>query len=369
MSEVELSTPQTDKKQFPVIPMSAPSIGESDMDAVAKTLSSGSLSRGPAVKRFEELLAAQHSCTHAVAVSSGTAGLHLALLASGVKPGSRVATSPFSFVASVNAILYCGAEPVFVDVLDSTLCIDPGGLQEAKADFWLPVDVFGLCCHLPPPPPDVRVVIDACESVGARRSLPYSSSAVLAFYPNKLMTTGEGGAILTNDVEFANICRQLRNHGRDEESGEIVRLGYNYRMDEMSAALGWSQLRRMSVLQMNRRAVESWYRERLGGLNGIRMMYHPVGIPRSPFVYVIRLEDSSLRVKVESALQEAGIECRQYFSPPLHLLPHLRRFGYRPGQFPVAEHASETCLALPFSSDMEEDQVDKVCEVIRRCCR
>jgi perosamine synthetase len=358
------------------IPLSRPSIKDDDVAAVLEVLRSPSLSMGPKVRHFESAMAAYTGTAEAVAVNSGTSGLHVSLAAAGIGPGDEVLTTPFSFVASANCALYQGATPVFADIDPRTLNIDPDQVEARitrQTRALVSVDVFGQ----PGPIEDLSsiatrrglvLIEDACEAIGAerngRRVGNQAEAAVFGFYPNKQMTTGEGGIVVTDDKDYAAIMRSLRNQGRDDDGTWMnhVRLGFNYRLDEMSAALGITQLSRLDTILDRRARVAGWYEQRLRALNGIQVPFvAPETTRMSWFVYVIRLDERYNRGELMSALEEDGIPTRDYFAP-IHLQPLYReRFGYRAGDFPVTERVARTTLALPFFTDMTEAQVDYVC--------
>lgn len=359
------------------VPLSRPSIGHDDIDAVLEVLRSPSLSMGPAVRRFERSVADYVGAVEAVAVTNGTSGLHLCLAAEGIGPGDEVITMPFSFVASANCALYQGARPVFADIDPLTLNLEPRRVEAAvtrRTRAIVSVDVFGQ----PGPTEALRAIAerhglvlveDACEAIGAerngRRVGTGVRSAVFAFYPNKAITTGEGGVIVTDDRELAAVMRSLANQGRDDAGTWMnhVRLGFNYRLDEMSAALGVSQMARLDRILDRREQVAARYAERLWRVEGIRLPYiAPETTRMSWFVYVIQLDERVDRTILMTALEEDGIPTRPYFVP-IHLQPLYReRFGHGPGEFPVAERVARSTLALPFFTEMTEDQVDLVCD-------
>jgi perosamine synthetase len=365
------------------IPLSRPEISEEDIQAVVAVLRSSRLSLGPKLQEFESALASFVSARYAIAVSSGTAGLHLCMEAAGIRPGDEVITSPFSFVASANCILYVGAKPVFVDIDPCSLNLDVTQVADKIREgtkVLLPIHVFGRPCEMTPLLEMGRahglfVLEDACEAVGAqykgKAAGTLGHAGVFAFYPNKQITTGEGGMIVTGDEEFALICRSLRNQGRGLGSGwlEHVRLGYNFRMTEMQAALGLSQLRRISEFMARRAQVAAWYHEFLKDCKAIRLPAEPpVHITVSWFVYVVILRDeftAEERNRVLAELHQRRIECSNYF-PPIHLQPYFReRFGYRPGHFPVTERVASRTIALPFHSRLSRQEVERVASTFR----
>jgi perosamine synthetase len=363
------------------VPLSQPWITDDDIAAVVEVLRTPTLSLGPRVRRFEEEFARYTGAAGAVAVNSGTSGLHLCLAALGVGPGDEVITTSFSFVASANCALYQGATPVFADIDPMTLNIDPAQVADlvtARTRVVLPVDVFGQPADLEElgaiaDRHGLALVEDACEAVGAerngRRVGTGVKAAVFAFYPNKQMTTGEGGVIVSDDLGLCDVLRSLSNQGRDDAGTWMnhVRLGYNYRLDEMSAALGVSQLRRLDETLARRARVASWYSERLAGVPGVVTPYVAPGTTRmSWFVFVVRLEEGVDRTALMAALEADGVPTRPYFVP-IHLQPlYRRRFGYRPGDLPVTERVAGSTLALPFFTRMTEDQVGYVCERLAR---
>ncbi|HZP41444.1 MAG TPA: DegT/DnrJ/EryC1/StrS family aminotransferase [Candidatus Binatia bacterium] len=367
------------------IPMCEPDITGAERAAVDEVLCTPTLSIGPRLAGFERDAAAYVGTRHAAAVSSGTAGLHLAMLAAGVGEGDLVVTTPFSFVASANCILYTGARPVFVDVDRRALTIDPGevarrvkdlargGRRRGRLKAILPVHVFGQAADMDPireiaAAHGLAVVEDACEAIGARyrgRAVgTLGDAAVFAFYPNKQMTTGEGGMIVTDRADWDALFRSLRNQGRDVFDGWLAhsRLGYNYRLDELRAALGTVQLARLDDMLARRTQVAAWYAARLDGVPGVTLPYvAPWTTRMSWFVYVVRVAARGERDRLIDELARRGVPARAYF-PPIHLQPFYRaRFGFEPGDFPHAEAAGDTCMALPFFTTMREEQVDRVC--------
>lgn len=382
------------------IPMSSPDLTEAERQAVAAVLNTPNLSMGSEIRAFEEAFRAFTGQKHAIGVSSGTAGLHLCVRAAGIQDGDLVLTTPFSFVASANVLLFERAVPIFVDVEPATGNIDITQALQAVSDLqqggasarrWLPrrgvsegaslkallpVDVFGQPADLDPlvevaQAHGLRVIEDACEALGAfykgRPAGTLGDYGVFAFYPNKQITTGEGAMIVTNNDQAANLMQALRNQGRAPGDTWLQHtyLGYNYRLDEMSAALGRVQMSRLEELMQKRQRVANWYAERLAEIPGVTVpAIAPTTSRTSWFVYVVRFVDGIDRDKVAHELGKHGIPARPYFLP-IHLQPYMvERFGYREGDFPVTEDLGRRGLALPFSGVMTEEQVDTVYRVL-----
>jgi dTDP-4-amino-4,6-dideoxygalactose transaminase len=375
--------------------MSSPDITELERDAVAEVMRTSHLSIGPQVQAFERAVSDFIGGGHAIAVNSGTSGLHLAVIAAGAGEGDAVLTTPFSFIASANAILYERATPVFVDVdetsgnVDAALladCVDD--LMNGKGDRWLPpnlrgtklrlkallpVDAFGQPADMDAINAVARkwslpVIEDSCEAIGAhykgRPAGTLGDAGVFAFYPNKQMTTGEGGVVVTRRDDWAELFRSLRNQGRDVFDAWLshTRLGYNYRLDELSSALGLAQLSRLDELLAKRERVAGWYNERLANAELVETPQILATTTRmSWFVYVVRIGPPADRGEVLNLLDKDGVPSRPYFTP-IHLQPfYANKFGYQRGDFPVTERLGDVSLALPFSSVMTEEQVDYVC--------
>ena len=378
------------------ITMSSPDLNDADRQAVMEVFNTTMLSMGAQVFGFEEAVCTLTGRAYAIAVNSGTAGLHLCVRAAGIETGNLVLTTPFSFVASSNVLLFEGAVPVFVDIDARTGNIDPslladaannladhlprsmegsGGSQDLKAI--LPVDVFGQPADMDAinavaAAHDLVVIEDSCEALGAEyKSRPAGTLGdygVFAFYPNQQITTGEGGMIVTDDRAAADLMRSLRNQGRavGDTWLQHTHLGYNYRLDEMSAALGKSQLGRLDELLDKRAQVAAWYEARLSEIPGVEVPLVEAATTRmSWFVYVVRFDAKVDRDALARRLEAVGVPVRPYFLP-IHLQPYIReRFGYREGDFPVTEDLGRRSLALPFSGVMTEAQVEHVCGVIR----
>lgn len=361
--------------------MSCPDIRDDDIEAVVAVLRSGTLSLGPCAEQFEKAFAAYVGSAEAVAVSSGTSGLHMAVRAAGLGQEDEVLTSAFSFVASANCILYERAKPVFVDVDEESMTIDPRLAAAAagpRTRGILPVHVFGQPCDMAPlidlaRQRDLVLIEDACEAIGAeyrgRRVGTFGAAAVFSFYPNKQMTTGEGAIVTTDDPAIASLLRSLRNQGRDAMGTWLSheRLGYNYRMSELSAALGAVQLGRIDEMLEMRRKVAEIYAERLAGVPGVRFLRPAPWTTRlSWFAAIARLDEGIDRDAVLERLAAAGIPARAYFAP-LHLQPLYRRLlGHKEGDLPITERLGRSTLALPFHNHMDEDAVGAVCDALCR---
>ena len=361
------------------ISMSRPDINEDDISLVVQALRSGRLSIGPFVDQFEELASKYIGTRYAVAVASGTAGLHLCMALAGVSEGKEVITSPFSFVASANCILYERGTPVFVDIDEATFNIDPAAVDAAITNRTvgiLPIHVFGRAAAMDrlcetADKHSLVLIEDACEAFGAsyrnRKVGTFGRASVFAFYPNKQMTTGEGGIITTDDPTWDANLRSLRNHGRAimNETLNFDQIGFNYRLNELSSALGVSQLSRFDELLQRREAVAAKYSARLSGVRGLQSLIPSEGTTRmSWFVYVVRFDASLGRDEIASRMAIKGIPTRNYF-PSIHLQPVYReRFGFRPGQFPVTERVSSSTLALPFHTNVSEQEIEQVCAAL-----
>ncbi|MDX6537264.1 MAG: perosamine synthetase [Gaiellales bacterium] len=351
------------------VPLSRPDIGAQEEEYVLAALRSGVLGLGPYARNFEKEFAAFCDVEHAVSVSSGTAGLHLCVHAAGIGEGDEVVTAPISFVASANVMLFERATPVFADVDPETFVLDPAAVEAAitpRTRGILPVHVFGYPCDLEAlgaiaAKHDLVIIEDACEAVGSERSGKRigaaGNPAVFAFYPNKQMTTGEGGMITTGDSVLAAQLRSLANQGRSDSGDwlEHDKLGFNYRMDELSAAVGLAQTERLEEILASRAAVAARYAELLDGIEAVTLPAPTTpGDARSWFVYVIRLDASIDRNGVMAALQERGVACKPYL-PAVHLQPFYRSLGHRPGEFPIAEAVAGSTLALPFHTRLGSD--------------
>lgn len=377
------------------IPMSSPDLTDADRQAVIDVINTPNLSMGQRILDFEQTFCELTGRKHAIGVNSGTAGLHLCVRAAGIGPGDLVITTPFSFVASSNVLLFENAVPVFVDVDPRTGNIDPELVADAAKHVQkhlprlggstglmpvqaiLPVDVFGQPADMDAinavaKEHGLTVIEDSCEALGAeykgRLAGTLGNYGVFAFYPNKQITTGEGGMIVTDNDKAADFMRSLRNQGRavGDTWLQHTHLGYNYRLDEMSAAMGITQMHRLDELLAKREQVAAWYEARLSEIPGVEVpVVESYTTRMSWFVYVIRFDAKIDRDALAKRLEEKGVPVRPYFLP-IHLQPYMaERFGWREGDFPVTEDLGRRGLAVPFSGTMKEEQVEYVCQSVR----
>jgi perosamine synthetase len=363
------------------IPLAKPDLGPREEELMLEVLRSGQLSLGPMGERFERAFAEWLGVEDAVAVSSGTTGLHLGVRALGWGPGDEVLTSPFSFVASANCLLYEGVRPVFCDIDPVTLNLDPQAAAAAigeRSTGILPVHIFGYPAAMPELEAlatrhDLGLLEDACEALGAVDSEGRNVGArghlvTFAFYANKQMTTGEGGMVVPADAATAARLRSERNQGRAADMGWLDHggLGFNYRLSDVAAALGVAQVEKLAEMLSARERVAAMYAGRLGGVEGVEAPIAGSGAERrSWFVYVVRLDEEVDRDATIARLAERGVASKAYL-PCIHLFPQLRELGYSEGQFPIAEAASAHSLALPFFPSLSEAQVDRVCQELAK---
>ncbi|HEX3358964.1 MAG TPA: DegT/DnrJ/EryC1/StrS family aminotransferase [Tepidisphaeraceae bacterium] len=362
------------------IPLSQPDITQREIDAVVDVLSTNTLSIGPKVVEFEKKVAKLTNRQHGIAVSSGTTGLHAVMLAAGIKPGDEVVTTPFSFVASANCILFVDAKPVFVDIEPQTLNIDISKVQAAitpKTRAIVAVEAFGhpggmVELEQIAQKNELILIEDSCEGFGGfanQRAIgSFGRASVFGFYPNKQITTGEGGMIVTDDDTLANSCRALRNQGREGMNWLAhQRLGYNYRLSELAAALGVAQCERLDEILEGRRRVALAYINRLMTNRYLILPTISEGDLMSWFVFVVRLNDlfePDDRDTIIHDLRAAGIGCNVYF-PPIHLQPYMtEKFGFKAGDFPICEYVANRTIALPFFTKMTEYQINRVCDTL-----
>ncbi len=390
------------------IPLSNPDITELEKKKVLEVLNTSSLSLGPKLDEFEKKFAGYSGSKYAIAVNSGTSGLHLCIKALDIKDGDEVLTAPFSFIASANCILFERAKPVFVDIEEKSLNIDINKLWDTvkklkdksqKLKAFLPVHVFGVPCDLDEMMDlakeyELKVIEDACEAIGAeylssyltesnvkseklrknkiwRKVGTFGDCGVFAFYPNKQITTGEGGMIITDDEDIYKLCISMRNQGRSNNDNWLQheRLGYNYRLSDINCVLGIAQLERIDEILAKRERVARLYNERLKKIEELIIPQLENNKKISWFVYVVRLTDKYSmedRDLILNKLREKGIGCSNYFTP-IHLQPFYRKmFGYKKGDFPITEKVSERTIALPFYNNLKEEQIDYICENLKK---
>lgn len=352
-----------------------PHIDKNDVKAVNRVVASGKLSLGEETDKFETEMARWLGAKYCVATSSGTTALHLAVLASGIQPGDEVITSPFSFVASTNCFLYEKAKPVYVDIDPETLNIDVNKIEAAitsKTKAIIAVDVFGYPAEWTQiikiaKKHDLKIIEDSAEALGAKyygqKLGSLGHPAIFAFYPNKQMTCGEGGMLATNDKKVYELTKGLANQGRGADMQWLKHeyLGYNYRITEMAAALGRSQLKKLDKLLIKRNQATKWYQERLSQIPSITLMKaDDANHQRSWFVYVIKLDEKINRDQVIIKLGQQGVPAKAYL-PAIHLQPYMKAYGFKPGDFRICEAQAQRTLALPFYSDINESTIDYVC--------
>ena len=364
------------------IHLSRPDITQQEIDAVCKVLLSPNLSLGPTLREFEEAMAAYIGTRYAVAVNSGTSALFLCLKAMGIGPGTEVITTPFTFIATATSIMMVGAKPIFADIDPETLNLDPTALTDRiteRTKAVIPVEVFGNPAGMDrireaADEHQLLVLEDSCEALGTllgpRRAGTFGHMSVFGFYPNKQITTGEGGMILTDHQPWAELCVSLRNQGRGPQGTWLghERLGYNFRLSDINCALGIAQLSRIEQCVAKRARVARWYQERLDQDERLVVPVAPQDSRMSWFVFVVRLSEAFTQADRDHLIKDLavhGIQTNNYF-PPVHLQPVMvRQYGFRPGLFPIAEAVSQRTLALPFYNNLQEDQVDTVCRQLR----
>ncbi|MFA5953745.1 MAG: DegT/DnrJ/EryC1/StrS family aminotransferase [Candidatus Pacearchaeota archaeon] len=353
------------------IPLSSPDINLNDKMEVLKVLSTRHLTQGPKINEFEKKFSEYLEVPYAIAVNSGTSALHLAVRSLGLQMGDEVIVTPFSFIASSNCLLMEKIKPVFVDINEKDFNIDPELIEEKitkKTKAILPVDIFGNPIKIK----EIKILSekyslpileDSCEALGAEYSGAkvgtLSDIATFGFYPNKQITTGEGGMIVTFNKNLAELCISMRNQGRNINGDWFFyeRLGYNYRMNEMSAALGSAQMNRIEEILSKRKKVANIYLKKLKDLEGIILPYNDEN--KSWFNFVIRV-DEKIRNNLLKYLQTEGIECKNYF-PSIHLEPfYMKEFGYKKGDFPISEKISSQTIALPFYNLLKEEDISYI---------
>jgi len=364
------------------IHLSRPDITEKEIQAVCDVLRSPNLSLGPKLPEFEKAFAQHIGRKRAVAVNSGTSALYLCLQALDIGPGDEVITTPFTFIATVNSIMMVGAKPIFVDIDPVSLNIDPEKIEEKitdKTKAIMPVEVFGSpagfdrICDIAAKH-NLVVIEDSCEALGSAlngtKAGAFGEMSTFAFYPNKQITTGEGGMILTDDDDLADVCESLRNQGRGKDGGWLghVRLGYNFRLSDINCALGIVQLSRIEQIKAERKQVAKWYQASLAGDDRIIVPTEAPDCDMSWFVFVIRLSDNftiAQRNSVLEALKDNGIQGSNYF-PPVHFQPFIaEQLSLKEGDFPITESVGSRTIALPFYNKLSKNEVDTVCSTLK----
>ena len=378
-----------------MIPLSKPFIEEDDVNEVLNVLQSSWLALGPYLEKFESAISEYTGLKYTVAVNSGTSALHLILKALEPKPGDYMIVPSFTFISSANVALFEGVIPIFVDIDEETYNTSPEALEDLliriekgkyyldgdkvdikKVKYFMGVDIFGQPLDWDNIIPllkerNITIIEDSCEALGAeykgKKAGSFGLAGAFAFYPNKQITTGEGGVVVTNDERIYKLSKSMRNQGRgeDEEWLSHVRLGYNYRMDEMSAALGYSQMKKLDKILEMRENVAKTYNEFLRDVGGVRTpVVKQYTTKMSWFVYVVMLDEEINRDKVIDMLKERGIQSRNYFQP-VHLQPFYRKFGHSEGELLVTERVSKRTLALPFYTNMKKEEIEKVVDALK----
>ena len=362
------------------IPLARPLVGAREEELLLETLRSRTLALGPRLPEFEAALGRRLGADHVSALSSGTAALHLAIRAAGAEPGDQVVTTPFSFVASANCLLYENAKPVFCDIDPRTLNADPVAAETAVSERTtglLPVHIFGYPADMPAferlaAQRGLWIVEDTCEALGAIHADgaqvgTRGNLAVFGFYPNKQLTTGEGGAVVCPDEAIKQRIDSERNQGRAPDMGWLDhdRLGFNYRLDDLSCALGIAQLERLDEMLAARARVAALYTQALGEVEDMVLPCPDRGGDRrSWFVYVVQLPRGVDREKAVVAMRERGVDTKPYL-PAIHLMSFYRdRYGYREGEFPACEAVSRRSLALPFFPELSDSEVEQVVQAL-----
>jgi len=368
---------------FMQINLSRPDITEKEIEAVCQVLRSPNLSLGPKLPEFEEAFTKYIGRKRAVAVNSGTSGLFLCMLALEIGPGDEVITTPFTFIATSNSVMMAGATPVFVDIDPVSMNIDTGKIEAKitkKTKAILPVEVFGNPAGFDKiskiaKKHNLPIIEDSCEALGSslngQKTGTFGTMSLFAFYPNKQMTTGEGGIIITDEDSLADMCVSLRSQGRAKGASWLShqRLGYNYRISDINCALGIVQLSRIEEIKAKRKQVAKWYQEMLTGDERLIVPDEQKGCEISWFVFVVRLKEQKAinnRTGILDAMKSAGIQVSNYF-PPVHLQPFMmEKFGFKKGDFPITEAVAQSTIALPFYNNLKKDEVAAVCRELKR---
>lgn len=364
------------------IHLSRPDITAKEIEAVCEVLRGPNLSLGPKLTEFEKAFTDYSGSKRAVAVNSGTSGLFLSMLALGIAPGDEVITTPFTFIASASSVMMAGAKPVFVDIDPENLNIDPAKIEAQITDRTkaiLPVEVFGNPAGLDKVSEiakkhNLPLIEDSCEALGSelngKKAGTFGTMSVFGFYPNKQITTGEGGMILTDNDSLADMCVSLRNQGRATDGTWLGhdRLGYNFRLSDINCALGIVQLSRIDQIKTKRLQVAKWYQQMLADEPRLIVPAEPDGCDMSWFVFVVRLADGFTldhRELILRAMRNENIQVSNYFSP-VHLQPFMvEKFGYKQDDFPVTEAVCKSTIALPFHNNLAKDEVAIVCKTLK----
>ncbi len=366
------------------VPLSKPYLDEEDIQGVVDVLKSGQLCLGPKIEEFEKRLAAFVQRKYGIAVNSGTSALHLCVEAINLKEGDEVITTPISFIASANCILYKKAKPVFADVEEDTWNINPENINKKiskKTKALIPVHLFCQPCNMDPimktaEENSLAVIEDSCEVIGAeykkRKAGSFGTASVFSFYPNKQMTTGEGGMVVTDNEAIAKLCDSLRNQGRAEmlRGGDDWlshdKIGYNFRLDDIAGSLGLTQLKKIDSLVDKRNKAAFYYRKLLEKVDGVEVQkISPNTTKTSWFVFVAKADENINRDALMNKLIEKGIPTRPYF-PALHLQPlYQKMFGYKEGDCPTAEAISKQTFSLPFFTEITKEQIEMVCKELQ----
>lgn len=365
---------------FVVIPINKPLIGEEEVQAVRDVIDSGLLTSasfegGPKVRDFESRFAGFVGSKYGVAVNSGTAALHLALLAAGVGPGDEVIVPPFTFVATATVVLLVGARPVFADIDPETYNIDPENVKRLispRTKAIIPVHLYGLPAEMDvlmeiAREHNIVVIEDAAQAHGAsykgRMVGSIGDMGCFSFYATKNMTTGEGGMITTNNREYWERLRMLRSHGQVKGYDPHV-LGYNYRMPEIEAAIGLVQLAKLPRFLEIRRRNAMMLNDLLSELKGLTLPYEPSGVRHSWYLYTISVDNN--RDALRDGLNKLGIGASVYYETPVHLTPLFYKMGFREGMYPVAENAARHVLSLPVHPGLNENDMVFIYESVKK---
>ena len=366
------------------VKLSSPDITEAEINAVCDVMRTTSLSLGPKLPEFEKSFTDFTGSKRAVAVNSGTSGLYLCMKALGIGHGDEVITTPFTFIASATSIMMVGARPVFVDIDPVNLNIDPSKIEAAiteRTKAILPVVVFGnpegldKVCEIAVKH-NLPIIEDSCEGLGSvlggKKVGTFGTMSTFAFYPNKQITTGEGGMIITDDDKLADMCVSLRNQGRGKGSGWLghERLGYNYRLSDINCAIGIVQMSRLGEIVEKRRNVAKMYQERLAVDKRLLVPQEPADCEMSWFVFVVRLTgEYSLqqRNEVLKKMYDRGVQVSNYF-PPVYLQPFMvKKFGFKEGDFPITDSVCKSTIALPFHNKLTQEEINIVCDELQGC--